>query len=152
MNLLKLLNVSTLSALMLLCTTVANAKSGIKEDKLKAKKVAFFTQKLNLNSEEAEVFWPVYNEYQEQKENLFEQRKAIHEQFARSLHKMPNKEVEESLNKLMAISKDEATLLETYMTKFKDILPDKKVAQLFVVEEDYKRFLLQQIRNTSNHR
>ena len=57
-----------------------------------------------------------------------------------------------TITSLMAISKDEATLLETYVTKFKDILPDKKVAQLFVVEEDYKRFLLQQIRNTSNHR
>lgn len=137
---------------MLFSVTLASARSGIKEDKIKAKKVAFFTQKLNLNSDEAEVFWPVYNEYQEQRESLFEQRKTIHDQFARSLHKMSTKEVDESLDKLMEISKDEAALLETYVAKFKNILPDKKVAQLFVVEEDYKRFLLQQIRNNANRR
>ena len=152
MNLLKTLSISTLSVLMLFSVTLASARSGIKEDKIKAKKVAFFTQKLNLNSDEAEVFWPVYNEYQEQRESLFEQRKTIHDQFARSLHKMSTKEVDESLDKLMEISKDEAALLETYVAKFKNILPDKKVAQLFVVEEDYKRFLLQQIRNNANRR
>jgi hypothetical protein len=152
MNLFKTLSISTLSVLMLFSVTLASARSGIKEDKIKAKKVAFFTQKLNLNSDEAEVFWPVYNEYQEQRENLFEQRKEIHDQFARGLHKMSNKDVDESLDKLVAISKDEAALLETYVVKFKNILPDKKVAQLFVVEEDYKRFLLQQIRNNANRR
>jgi hypothetical protein len=152
MNLLKTISIGALSVLMLFSVTSSSARSGIKEDKIKAKKVAFFTQKLNLNSEEAEVFWPVYNEYQEQRESLFEQRKAINDQFTRSLHKMSTKEVDESLDKLMEISKDEAALLETYVTKFKSILPDKKVAQLFVVEEDYKRFLLQQIRNNANRK
>jgi hypothetical protein len=152
MNLFKTLSIGTLSVLMLFSVTMASAKSGIKEDKLKAKKVAFFTQKLNLNSDEAEVFWPVYNEFQEQKENLFDQRKSVHEQFARGLHKMSNSDVEESLDKLVAISKDEASLIETYVGKFKNILPNRKVAQLFIVEEEYKRFLLQQIRNTANNR
>lgn len=151
MNLIKNLSIATLSLLLLFSATVAGAR-GVKENKIKAKKVAFFTQKLNLNTDEAEVFWPVYNEYQEQRENLFEQRKSIHDQFARSLHKMSIKEVEESLAKLVAISKGEAELLEAYVAKFKDILPDRKVAQLFVVEEDYKRFLLQQIRNNASRR
>lgn len=151
MNLLKPLSIAAFSLLILFGTTQAGAR-GMKEDKLKAKKVAFFTQKLNLNSDEAEVFWPVYNEYQEQKEDLFEQRKNIHDQFARSLHKMSNKDVNESLDMLISISKEEASLLEKYVTKFKEILADKKVAQLFVVEEDYKRFLLQQIRNNGNHK
>lgn len=152
MNFTKTFSVRALTFLLLFGVTFASAKSGMKEDKLKAKKVAFFTQKLNLNSDEAEVFWPVYNEYQEQKENLFDQRRAIYEEFARGVNKMSGKEVEESLTKLASIAKDEATLLETYIAKFKDILPDKKVAQLFVVEEDYKRFLLQQIRNTANNK
>lgn len=128
---------------------IATANAGIKEDRFKAKKVAFFTQKLNLNTEEAEVFWPVYNEYQEKKDGLFDQRKEIYNEYSKGLNKMSNKEVGESLDKLTQISKDEAALLETYIAKFKEILPDKKVAQLFVVEEDYKKFLLQQIRNTA---
>ena len=36
-------------------------------EKLNAYKIGFFTKKLNLSSREAEIFWPVYNEYQKQK-------------------------------------------------------------------------------------
>lgn len=32
-------------------------------ERLEALKVAYLTKKLNLNSEEAQKFWPVYNEY-----------------------------------------------------------------------------------------
>jgi hypothetical protein len=39
-------------------------------DKLNTYKVGFFTKKLNLTSAEAERFWPVYNEYQKQKNKL----------------------------------------------------------------------------------
>jgi hypothetical protein len=151
MNLTKFLSLAFLSA-FILGGINAYGRTGIKEDKFKAKKVAFFTQKLNLNSDEAEVFWPVYNEYQEKKDDLFSQRKAIFDEYSRGINKMSNKEVAESLAKLTQISKDEAALLETYIAKFKEILPDKKVAQLFVVEEDYKKFLLQQIRNSAINR
>ena len=36
-------------------------------EKLNNYKIGFFTKKLNLTSGEAEKFWPVYNEYQGQK-------------------------------------------------------------------------------------
>src|SRR5450759_748231 len=43
-------------------------------EKLKNYKIGFFTTKLNLTSEEAEKFWPVYNEYQGQR-NLIQLEK-----------------------------------------------------------------------------
>ena len=147
MNLTKKLGVLLLIFLMVNSLTSVAARSG-KDDKLKAKRVAFFTQKLNLNSDEAEIFWPVYNEYQEKKDDLFQQRKSIYDDF-KGASRLSNKEVGESLTRLTQIAKDEASLLETYIAKFKEILPDKKVAQLFVVEEDYKKFLLIQIRNSA---
>ena len=39
-------------------------------EKLNSYKIGFFTKKLNLTSAEAEKFWPVYNEYQKQKNTL----------------------------------------------------------------------------------
>lgn len=147
MNLTKKLGVLLLIFLMVNSLTSVAARSG-KDDKLKAKKVAFFTQKLNLNSDEAEIFWPVYNEYQEKKDDLFQQRKSIYDDF-KGASRLSNKEVGELLTRLTQIAKDEASLLESYIAKFKEILPDKKVAQLFVVEEDYKKFLLIQIRNSA---
>lgn len=147
MNLTRTLGILILTFLMAASSSSASARAG-KDDRLKAKKVAFFTQKLNLNSDEAEVFWPVYNEYQEKKDDLFQQRKNIYDDF-KIVNKLSNKDVAESLAKLTQIAKDEASLLESYIAKFKEIIPEKKVAQLFVVEEDYKKFLLLQIRNSA---
>lgn len=149
MKLTRALIINTLTLALTFVITSTDAKTNGKDDKIKAKKVSFFTQKLNLNSDEATIFWPVYNEYQEKKDDLFDQRKNIYTEFSKSLGGMSNREVNESLDKLTTIAKDEALLLETYIAKFKDILPEKKVAKLFVVEEEYKLFLLQQIRNTA---
>src|SRR5574340_591376 len=35
-----------------------------KSEKIQALKIAFITQKLQLTSSEAEKFWPIYNEYE----------------------------------------------------------------------------------------
>ena len=35
-----------------------------KKEKMEAMRVGFITQKLDLTSEEAQKFWPVYNEFQ----------------------------------------------------------------------------------------
>ena len=54
--------------LVLVATSLAfgqNSKGDRKahKEKIKAMKVSYITEKLNLTSEEAEKFWPIYNEY-----------------------------------------------------------------------------------------
>ncbi len=39
-------------------------------DKIKALKIAFITEKLNLSEKEAQQFWPIYNSYHEDMSNL----------------------------------------------------------------------------------
>ncbi|TAL60732.1 MAG: hypothetical protein EPN88_15515, partial [Bacteroidetes bacterium] len=45
-------------------------------EKLNAFKIGFFTKKLNLTSQEAEKFWPVYNEYQKQKDMIQQDKRS----------------------------------------------------------------------------
>ena len=45
-------------------------------EKFSAYKIGFFTKKMNLTSPEAEKFWPVYNDYQKQK-NLIQRDKIM---------------------------------------------------------------------------
>ena len=44
------------------------------EEKIEATKIAFFTQKLSLSSDEAKIFWPIYNDYQKEQGNLRRER------------------------------------------------------------------------------
>ena len=45
-------------------------------EKFSTYKIGFFTKKMNLTSQEAEKFWPVYNDYQNQK-NLIQKDKIM---------------------------------------------------------------------------
>jgi hypothetical protein len=48
---------------MLLVALSANAQDGIR-DRIKAQKVAYITEQLDLTVDEAQKFWPIYNRYE----------------------------------------------------------------------------------------
>ncbi len=54
--------------LTLTCALSGMAQDGEKGDggRIKALQIAFLTQKLNLKPEEAQRFWPVFNQYQDE--------------------------------------------------------------------------------------
>ena len=40
------------------------------ENIIKSQKIAFFTDKIGLSPEEAQVFWPIYNDYWDKKNTI----------------------------------------------------------------------------------
>ena len=56
--------------LVFLCTNFLAQKNKKSKEKIKAFKVSYLTQELNLTSENAEKFWPVYNKHQEKLDTL----------------------------------------------------------------------------------
>ena len=59
---------------------------------------------------------------------------------------MTDAEVSKMLDTYIGYQKQETTLLETYNAKFKQILPDKKVMMIYIVEVQFKSHLLQQLK------
>ena len=53
-----------------------SAQDKQRSEQIESVKVAFITQKLDLNSSEAEKFWPVYNNYQREMKVVFNARRA----------------------------------------------------------------------------
>ena len=62
------------SGFMAFSQNPANNKEA-KKEKIKALYVAFITKELNLNEEEAQKFWPVYNLYQSELKAVRKERK-----------------------------------------------------------------------------
>jgi len=56
--------------IMILWPFVSALAQNPNRERLEAYRIGFFTKKLNLIAEEAEKFWPAYNEYQKQKNTL----------------------------------------------------------------------------------
>lgn len=119
--------------------------SGPKAEKLEALKIAHITKEVGLTSTEAKVFWPVYDQFQDEMKSL---RKGILSEAAEAktnFDNMSDKEVEKVTDDYVASKMAEAELIKKYHLQFKSILTAKKVAKLYRAEFTFKRELLKQI-------
>ena len=116
-----------------------------KGERLEAMKIGFITERLNLSSDEAKVFWPVYNKFTDDLKKLRQSTKGkISEEMA-DMPAMTDAEAEKVLNDMVNFKINEAELIKKYAAEFKKILPVKKVVLLFKAENDFKRELLKKL-------
>jgi hypothetical protein len=115
-------------------------------ERIKAQKVAFITRSINLTAREAEVFWPVYNEFDTKRNAILIQRRNTFTYFNQNEAKLSEKESEEIIATFIRLQKEESSLAEEYNAKFRKILTAKKVMKLYVAEVEFKNYLLKQIR------
>jgi hypothetical protein len=118
---------------------------GNKEDKILALKMAFFTQKLDLSSEEAQRFWPIYNAFQNELKQLRKTRKNLLQDVSENYETMTDKEIEALLDDELNLSQKEIDLRKRFHPQFKSVLSIRKVALLYKAEEQFKRRLLEEI-------
>ncbi|QQS51969.1 MAG: hypothetical protein IPM71_04370 [Bacteroidota bacterium] len=115
-------------------------------DKVQAARVKFFNEKLELTPDESKKFWPIYNDYQSRKNKLTTERKNLMSFFSSNQSNMSEKEIAETLDRYVAIEKEETQLLETYNQKFRQVLPDEKVLKIYLTEIQFRNYLLKQLR------
>jgi len=124
-------------------------------EKIKAFKVAFITEQLNLSSKEAQQFWPIYNAYDE---TVHQIKKSERKGF---------RALKEAYNGPDGLSDNQAgTFLDNYMdgeTKkmearkklikdLQSVLPNKKIVRLIKAENDFNKRLLDRVRQWRNRR
>jgi hypothetical protein len=112
------------------------------DEKIESLKIGFLTERLKLTPEEAKVFWPVYNQFQDELEKVRRQRKEGLRNMPEEFANMSDKEIEKIVDNEIGYRQGELDLLKKYHPQFKQVLPIRKVAQLYKAEEDFKRRLL----------
>lgn len=117
-----------------------------KQDKVEALKVSFITQKVNLTTQEAQSFWPVYNEYTDK-------IKFARRNFRRAYNDVPDfktdAEAESYLNAELKLKQTELDLHKEYFEKFKKIIGAKKTGLLRKAEEEFKKEIIKTIKGSS---
>ena len=106
-----------------------------------SEKIAFLTMEMNITPEEAQVFWPVYNQIENEKDAALEE--VIRSYKALNTAVEQNKDVEKCLEAYMAAQEKLREIDSEASEKYKAVLPVEKVAKLYVAEEKFRR---QQIR------
>lgn len=125
----------------------AFSQTGERLEKIKAQRIAFFTEKLNLTQQEAEKFWPVYNDYNNRKDMITSESRNLSIFVARNSDNMSDTEVNESMEKFIDLENQEHKLFIEYHYKYLEILPPRKVMKLYIAETQFKQYLLNQLRD-----
>jgi Spy/CpxP family protein refolding chaperone len=120
-----------------------------KKEQIKALKIAFLTTELNLTTNEAEKFWPIYNTFDDKQFELRHQKmKAFMKRMEDgSIDKMSEKEASAFLNQMESTEEELFLLRKKFISTLKGILPATKIIKLKKSEEDFNRKLLQQYRD-----
>lgn len=118
-------------------------------DKMKSEKIAFITAQLDLTPEEAQVFWPVYNQISKEKmESQKAMMKAYHELMkALNEDNVSDKEIDRLLDAYLIAKQANKAFAKGDADKYRKVLPSKKVAKLYVAEERFRRHHIQSMRH-----
>lgn len=102
------------------------------KDKFKAQKVAYITSELELSETESQKFWPIYNSYQSE----IEQLKADLD--IKPSRDMSDKEAEDMMYALLENRSKEIDVQKKYIQKMKTAISARKIAMLFKAERQFK--------------
>jgi hypothetical protein len=129
-------------------TMVIVAQPSSKRDKIEALRVTYINSKVTLTSQEAQLFWPLYNEYNAKQNGL---KKTFRQQFIKDVDfsALSDKDAEAYLIAELLVKQKEYELSKEYYEKLKKILPIKKIALIKRAEDDFRKELIKNIKGNS---
>lgn len=129
-----------ITTLILLCGASLRAQEfdpDKRDERLKAYRVAIFTEVLRLTAEEAQGFWPVYNEYQDSRDKMQDELKP-----KKQLDAMNDSEVEDQVKRHFEMRQRELDLEKDLYQKLRKVLPLRKIVKLPSAEREFRERLL----------
>jgi hypothetical protein len=117
-------------------------------EKLNTFKIGFLTKRLNFTPEEAEKFWPVYNEYQGKRNQIQLEKIKLIRNFNQNEGTLSKDQLGEMGDNLVGTIVQESDLAVAFHKKLKEVLPPAKVIRYYQAENQYKVQLLNELQNT----
>ncbi len=106
----------------------------IVREKIRTDKKLFIATNMELTESEAKGFWPVYEAYQTEIEKLVKREGKMIEKFAANYETMSDDAAKAILDDALSIDMDHEKLRQSYVSKFRGVLSDKKVARYYHLE------------------
>lgn len=113
-------------------------------DVIESRRISFLTERMSLTPEEARVFWPLYNEYNKNRDDLTASHR--NKWADAKVASMSNEEAGRYAEDQVLHMERSANIKREYHEKLKRILPAKKIALLYEAERDFNRMLFQEAR------
>lgn len=107
-------------------------------------KIALITERLNLTTEQAEKFWPVYREYSNRNKAIRQDFKKARKGFdPNSASEEENKKMLEMANK---VKQQQLDLEKEYSQRILKVITSRQLNNLRKAENDFKEMLIRRIK------
>ena len=139
----KIIYIVTASVLILTSAISAFAEERFQDnwkEKIMSEKIAFLTMEMGITPEEAQVFWPVYNQVDKERDEairrVFRSYKDVEDAVAAG---KGEKELNKLLDEYLAALKAQGEVEQKAYKEYAKVLPVEKLAKLYVAEEKFRR-------------
>lgn len=115
-----------------------------RREKIERLKRAYISEKLDLNVQEAEKFWPIYNEFAKKREGIRKSLSKAHK-YLRD-QEPPEKETLQTVDEIAAKRKEEIELENQFAHDVMPVLGVVKTRRLLSLEEDFRKAMMQKLK------
>ena len=120
-----------------------SAENRCQEDwkkKMMSEKIAFLSTEIDITPEEAQAFWPIYNQVnQERDEAMFKVFKAYKDLDKAISEDKSAKEISALLKEYLDAQESQRKIESKVAERYEKVLPMEKIARLYIGEEKFRR-------------
>ena len=114
-------------------------------EKIRADKKLFVAENMQLTEAEAKAFWPVYDQYQDELFLLRVRTAKLIKDFSDAYEKMTNETAKKLMDEYITIETLGPKLRQTYLPKFRKVLPEVKVVRYYQIENKINAVLIYEL-------
>ncbi|WP_125932470.1 hypothetical protein [Hymenobacter glacialis] len=137
----------SLAALLLVLAPSAQAQQGggrrgQRLGQLENAKIAFITTRVALTQDQAQKFWPLYNEFTDKRRDLNRNGRLLRRDVTDA---MTDQQIRENYAQSFTKRQQELNLEKEYFEKFQKVISLRQVAQLFMAERDFTKEVIRRV-------
>ena len=110
------------------------------KQKMMCEKIAFLTSEMGITPEESQIFWPVYNQLNQEKDDAMRKVLESYRKLSDAVEAgKSGKELEKFLETYLEAQENSRDIENDMPEKLMKVLPVEKVAKLYLAEERFRR-------------
>lgn len=111
-------------------------------ERIKALKIAYITEHVNLSAEQAEKFWPVYNRFEKELHNL---HRGFMEKYRTDNPNADRRTAHEYIDANLDFQEQALAIKKKYKDEFLKVISPEQLADLYRAERGFKEMLLREL-------
>ncbi|NML65339.1 hypothetical protein HHL22_08995 [Hymenobacter sp. RP-2-7] len=118
-------------------------QAGARLNQLDNAKIAFITSRLTLSQEQAQRFWPIYNEFVQRRRELNRSARLLRRDATNPA--LTDAQLRDYFTQDFSTRQQQLNLEKEYFDKLQKVISLRQIAQLFQAERDFTKEVLQRV-------